>query len=759
MQKINGNKVTLGAIAAAVAILFAAILVPLFLFFGENFIVARADEHTHGTKVANQHSLSGNYYLAADTKLNDLQVSGATNLCLNGYTLTISEAFSVVGTLNIYDCSDEQTGKIINGSDAMSTVNVSGILNLYSGNIVATGVGVNAIYNSGTVNIYGGSVAADASASNAIYSNATANIYGGNVSSLGDSTYAIYNNGGKLAICGGSLSGVKGDVYTTNAISASIGEQSYSGNKLSIFLKDASLGNIAIENVATASRSKFKLLNGTDYMLNYSDGNLVVGDSSTHTHDYEVTTRVESTCVKAGYELYECYCGADYTVELELAAHTISDVSATITKTYVAFDTIDVDDLQVNAACTVCGDSDITDVTVTYNSNECLHYGDNEVTIICKAFGSEYSTTATVVVNKKLIAVPAADETKYVYNGTEQSYNLQKSAYYALTNDVRTLAGSQTVTVSLTDTNNCAWTDGSQLDREYAFVIDKAALDLPTIVGKIYTGKTLAADLEESGLYTVTENYGGADVGCYDVKFLLSDTDNYMWRNFSGAEAVSYFFITQATNEITSAEIADFVSGATAEPVASALFGTVKFAYCATQYGEYSSTAPTEAGAYYLKAYVDGTKNYSKAEKLIRFTITEAIVDDVVDNGGTAEDSGDTETVDGIAGTTDTTGSVGSNYAADNSEVADNVTGTDGAKDTSESAGGAKDTAESADEANSNYTITTENKGEVDFKLFWIWMGCGAAFVVISMIVYTLIAKHKAKKAVREAEARFFGLK
>jgi hypothetical protein len=674
--------------------------------------------------------------LAGDTTLNDLQVSGATNLCLNGYILTISEAFSVVGTLNIYDCSDEQSGKIINGSDAMSTVNVSGILNLYSGSIVATGSGVNAIYNSGTVNIYGG-----------------------NISSLGNSTYAIYNNGGNLSLCGGSIGGVKGDVYTTNAISATIGEQNYSGNKLSIFLKDASLGNIAVENVAIASRSKFKLLNGSDYMLNYSDGNLVVGDSSTHTHDYEVTTRVESTCITKGYELYECYCGADYTVELELAAHTISDVSATLTKTYVAFDTIDVDDLQVNAACSVCGDSDITDVSVSYPSGDNLRYGDESVNISFTAFGSEYTTTATVLVNKKLIDIPVADETKYVFNGAAQSYNLQKSAYYALTNDVRTVAGSQTVTVSLTDTDNCAWADGSQLDREYAFVIEKAALDLPVVNGKIYTGKNLAADLEESSLYTVTENYGGADVGCYDVKFLLSDTDNYMWRNFSGAEAVGYFFITQAPNEITSAEIADFVSGATAEPVASALFGTVKFAYCATQYGEYSSTAPTEAGTYYLKAYVDGTKNYSKAEKLVRFTIAEAVVDDVVDNGGTAEDSGNVNTVDGIAGTTDTTGSVENNSATNNSEVADNVTGTDGAKDTSESAGGAKDTAESADEANSNYTITTENKGEVDFKLFWIWMGCGAAFVVISMIVYTLIAKHKAKKAVREAEARFFGLK
>jgi hypothetical protein len=195
------------------------------------------------------------------------------------------------------------------------------------------------------------------------------------------------------------------------------------------------------------------------------------------------------------------------------------------------------------------------------------------------------------------------------------------------------------------------------------------------------------------------------------------------------------------------------------------LFGTVKFAYCATQYGEYSSAAPTEAGTYYLKAYVDGTKNYSKAEKLIRFTITEAIVDETEDNDATVEDSGDivggnTDVVEGAAGTTDTTGSVGDSSATNNSEVADNVTDSvEEIKDATESAGGAKDTAESADENNSNYTITTENKGEVDFKLFWIWMGCGAAFVVISMIVYTLIARHKAKKAVREAEARFFGLK
>mgnify|MGYP004630412369 CR=1 FL=1 len=111
------------------------------------------------------------------------------------------------------------------------------------------------------------------------------------------------------------------------------------------------------------------------------------------------------------------------------------------------------------------------------------------------------------------------------------------------------------------------------------------------------------------------------DVGSYKIKAYVDETDN-----FAGVEQERDFTITQASNSITSF---DFTSGwvygdTTAKtPTATAAFGTVNFKYSADG-NAWSDAQPTEAGAYKIKAYVEGTSNYAGAEQVKDFTITQA---------------------------------------------------------------------------------------------------------------------------------------
>lgn len=72
----------------------------------------------------------------------------------------------------------------------------------------------------------------------------------------------------------------------------------------------------------------------------------------------------------------------------------------------------------------------------------------------------------------------------------------------------------------------------------------------PTVESKVYTGQTLTANISENGLYTVTENNGGTDVGEYNVQLTLKDPTNYRWEDGTVDTTVK-FNITKATPVVT----------------------------------------------------------------------------------------------------------------------------------------------------------------------------------------------------------------
>ncbi|MGM9604196.1 MAG: YDG domain-containing protein, partial [Faecousia sp.] len=106
--------------------------------------------------------------------------------------------------------------------------------------------------------------------------------------------------------------------------------------------------------------------------------------------------------------------------------------------------------------------------------------------------GQQTSATASISVLK--IEKPAADSKVFTYTGSEQTYTLTESTWYTISHNTRTDAGQQSVTVSLKDTSNTQWKDGTTDDLTFPFVIEKAASSVTTSpAGKevLYTGSSL----------------------------------------------------------------------------------------------------------------------------------------------------------------------------------------------------------------------------------------------------------------------------
>ena len=133
----------------------------------------------------------------------------------------------------------------------------------------------------------------------------------------------------------------------------------------------------------------------------------------------------------------------------------------------------------------------------------------------------------------------------------------------------------------------------------------------PTVESKVYTGQTLTANISENGLYTVTKNEGGINVGEYDVQLTLKDPTNYRWEDGTVDTTVK-FNITQATPVVTKPTTKTLTyDGSEQELVnaASTNGGTVKYSL---DNKNWSTSIPTgKATKEYTVYYkVEGNKNF-----------------------------------------------------------------------------------------------------------------------------------------------------
>ena len=174
--------------------------------------------------------------------------------------------------------------------------------------------------------------------------------------------------------------------------------------------------------------------------------------------------------------------------------------------------------------------------------------------------------------------------------------------------------------------------DGINYETVYSdylmFRIHKAEVKLPDAGKKIYTGSYLESDLSSNHLYHVV-HCGGITAGSYEVVLTLQDPVNYKWENTNAVSTTIYFEISSAKNEIKNVTIADWIYGQTPSmPTATATYGTVQFEYY-DAYGNKLESAPQNAGAYKLRAYVlaSGEDYESVYSELVDFYVQKAKIE------------------------------------------------------------------------------------------------------------------------------------
>ena len=154
------------------------------------------------------------------------------------------------------------------------------------------------------------------------------------------------------------------------------------------------------------------------------------------------------------------------------------------------------------------------DGATSYGATAPTDAGDYTVTIRYESIDTIWSGSADFTISKKQITPPAADTTVFTYTADEQTYALAASPDYTVSdNTVQTNVGDYTVLVSLNDTANTEWEDGTTEEKTYTFSIGPAALTVTALDKEILVGQS-APDLSDpaEGTDYRVEGLLGADV-------------------------------------------------------------------------------------------------------------------------------------------------------------------------------------------------------------------------------------------------------
>ena len=243
----------------------------------------------------------------------------------------------------------------------------------------------------------------------------------------------------------------------------------------------------------------------------------------------------------------------NYTIDFHAGTYTVEDK---LTQSEFRFESIP------SAVSKTYGDPDFSAVAigaapgsiVTYESSEpavaavdsttgkVTIKGAGTAVITAKAAATdEYDeavATCTLTVEKKSIAIPAADATVFTYNGKPQTYALVENQAYTVSGNVQTDANETgySVKAALKDTANTQWKDGTDEDKTYVFTIAPKPLSKVTIgdfPDKTYTGLSIQpAVAPVDGNTALTENTDytvsyGANTNVGKATITVTGTGNY----------------------------------------------------------------------------------------------------------------------------------------------------------------------------------------------------------------------------------------
>ncbi len=214
-------------------------------------------------------------------------------------------------------------------------------------------------------------------------------------------------------------------------------------------------------------------------------------------------------------------------------------------------------------------------VTVSLNDNQNTHWADN----------STDDVTFTFTISPKLVTKPTANETVFVYSGEEQTYTITESDYYTISNNKRTNAGEQIVTVSLKDNANTHWEDNTIDDITFTFRISPQVVENPVITQFefTYTGEPITlVSLEPNSIYALTSDSDlltQTEVGTYTIKLALPNA-NYAWETDDNNDGIIEFEFTivdsiEPNTLITGQDFYTIISGQDYTDITAIVFANV----------------------------------------------------------------------------------------------------------------------------------------------------------------------------------------
>ena len=138
-----------------------------------------------------------------------------------------------------------------------------------------------------------------------------------------------------------------------------------------------------------------------------------------------------------------------------------------------------------------------------------------------------------ISVARQKVTMPVAGATTFTYNGQSQVYKIAANDNYTVTDNTRTDAGSQTVTVSLNYPTNYEWTDGTTDDLTFNFEIGRKDISNAVItLGEelTYMGEERERDFTVAPLEGLTITYdvsGNKGINAGDYTLTLTGNGNF----------------------------------------------------------------------------------------------------------------------------------------------------------------------------------------------------------------------------------------
>ncbi len=138
----------------------------------------------------------------------------------------------------------------------------------------------------------------------------------------------------------------------------------------------------------------------------------------------------------------------------------------------------------------------------------------------------------TYTVNRIIVQIPKITAS-YTYSGNAYSLSISSNENYTVSGVTSAIAaGNYSATLTLKDEVNYVWDNGETAPKTYDWVIRKAVVAIPEVMGvRYYNGKEQTALIPPSNYYALSGNTA-VNVGVYTATATLNNV-NYQWSNGS----------------------------------------------------------------------------------------------------------------------------------------------------------------------------------------------------------------------------------